>query len=220
MKTIFIVTQGNYSDYSIEAIFDDKTLAEEFIKRYSDGSDDYMIEPWILNDAVKVLREGYDYWSITMDRDGSVEKAEMRNDYPGNDYNTDMPWNKEGRTQLSVIICAQDSKHAIKIVNEKRAQIIASNEWRPDKVEGKVTPSIKPEHFKGSGIYIRLHGGEYRFGNKNTMHTDLTRKGDSILSWGYLDVMDDYIKIYDYNGEYKQDLDELLVIFDRPLAKE
>ena len=45
MKTVYIVTDGDYSDYHIVAAFDDKKLAELFIEKIGAGD----IEEYQLN---------------------------------------------------------------------------------------------------------------------------------------------------------------------------
>ena len=129
MKTIYVVTFGEYSDYRIDAIFTKKELAEKYIDMFGHvGSWNQMeIEEWEVNPHRRELRAGMKPFDVRMDKDGNTVKIE-RTDYPrGFDAN------EVGFTIDNTCICckclAKDEKHAIKITNERRAQYIALNKW-------------------------------------------------------------------------------------------
>lgn len=53
-KNVYIITQGEYSDYHIVTVFDDKDKAEAFVEAYnkhkrSEYEDDYCVETYKLN---------------------------------------------------------------------------------------------------------------------------------------------------------------------------
>ena len=58
MKTniVYVVTEGSYSDYHICAVFDNKEMAEKFIKKYCQNSfrDIAEIEEWEIKNILKV----------------------------------------------------------------------------------------------------------------------------------------------------------------------
>ena len=139
-KIIYIVTSGNYSDYSIVGVFDSEENAKSFIESSSDTSNDersyfdYMeIEEHDLNPGIKQIRKGLKYYGARMDREGNTESVEVR-----------APETRErsisytyDKTLMNSYCYAKDKKHAIKITNERRIQILARNEWAYIEEESK-----------------------------------------------------------------------------------
>lgn len=127
MKTAYVVTSGEYSDYSIRGVFDNRELAEKFVALLTD-EDSPTIEEWPVNPSARQLRAGYSIFFVRMDREGKAMEARQEgsaygiNGRPGFDINGCM----------FVTVMAKDAKHAVKITNEKRAGLIARNEWTPD----------------------------------------------------------------------------------------
>jgi len=133
-KKLYVVTRGEYSDYRVVAIFDDKKMAEWFATMVQQVND---IEEYELNPHAEAVREGFGFYRVEMGRNGDVLTA--TEDTIGWSY---IPppsvraerWNHAekkpaGELILIVFTFARDAKHAIKIANEQRAQIIASNNW-------------------------------------------------------------------------------------------
>lgn len=131
--TVYIVTEGSYSDYHIIAVFDSAKKAQDFIDAYVPGGE---IEKFELNPCELELREGWKYYCVEMERDGS---AHVRTD-GALDYIKEAMQNESNlvlrhsgnnvfRTALETYCLAKDEQHAIKIANERRAQLIASGEW-------------------------------------------------------------------------------------------
>lgn len=58
-QTIYVVTSGDYSDYSIDAVFTDKSLAEDF----ADTSLDYRIEEYTANEKVEKTER---WWRVVL----------------------------------------------------------------------------------------------------------------------------------------------------------
>ena len=46
---VYIVTSGEYSDYSIHAVFSTREKAEEYIAHNGDFSDSYKIEEYVMD---------------------------------------------------------------------------------------------------------------------------------------------------------------------------
>lgn len=128
-KTIWVVEQGDYSNYRVAGVFS----CEESAIRIRDliNTNDYFekaeIAEWPLDPCIKELNAGLSLWQITMTRNGTVHHCELEKYAlePCFDYHF---------TFLRGYVWAKDSQHAIKIVNEKRTQMIANNEW-PEDVE-------------------------------------------------------------------------------------
>lgn len=131
--TAYIVTRGEYSDYHIVGVFSARDAAQSFIERITDRYDNPQIEEYIL-DAI-LPPAGMDLWDIVMKRDGASVSAVINGDC--------FSWERgaielvrlnrfDGEPHLEILVqCfARDKEHAIKIANEKRAQIIAEGNWR------------------------------------------------------------------------------------------
>ena len=66
MTKVYVVTTGEYSDYSIHAIFSDRTVADKYCDVHNHGEDDifgdaYIVEEWTLDawDTKEVARKLY-----------------------------------------------------------------------------------------------------------------------------------------------------------------
>lgn len=122
MEKIYIVTKGEYSDYHICAIFSSKIKAEKYCQAITkEGSwSTPQIEDYDLDEYD--LKEGEHSWFVRMKKDGEVEEAyedDSRSDEHGFDINKN----------LYSHVFATSKEHAIKITNERRAQLIAQNDW-------------------------------------------------------------------------------------------
>ena len=125
-KILYAVSSGKYSDYSVNAIFDDKSLAEKFIAMFSGG--DYRIEEYELNPFLPVINSGKSPFSVIMRRDGTIESCDKEDSIFMLDSG-DIPYCFRDDDTVFYRVFAKDNEHAIKIVNEKRTQFLASNMW-------------------------------------------------------------------------------------------
>jgi hypothetical protein len=138
-KTLYAVSRGSYSDYSVVAIFSTRERAEQHMATFPD-SDYNKLEEYPLNPPfVDRWQKGYRVWHVVMLRDGTTEKCNLDN---GHYWLSDCPsyylWRRTkapayaGRgipDALNAKVLAKSQSHAIKIANEKRAQMIANGEW-------------------------------------------------------------------------------------------
>lgn len=122
---VYIVTSGVYSDYGIEAVFSSVEKAQAFIDKgkkkgeYGSEYNDAHIEEYELD------RPEEDWCTITvrMGKDGDVK--EWYFNYNGEsgflcfDINKNLVWG----------VKTDDETRAIKVVNEKRIQILAQDLW-------------------------------------------------------------------------------------------
>jgi hypothetical protein len=147
MKMIYAVSEGSYSDYRVSAIFSTKEKAQEFIdtmKKQSDSEyDDYNdIEEYQLDPPVAdLLGRGYSVYRVLMLKNGNVERVERTDNgsYDISSAGQSRIWErtkasayhgKNVEDALDMKVWARDEKAAVKIVNEKRAQMIAMGEWK------------------------------------------------------------------------------------------
>ena len=156
MSEIYVVMQGWYSDRHIAGMFSEEKDADDLIELINDGGD-CSVEEYILDDpnVLEVLRTRLFLWDVTMDKNGnnvyasqedlpycllenvnkarfelgsyrSKEKPPYEKRHRRRDRNCEYCWR---RPVLAMEVKAKDKKHAIKIVNEKRGQVIANNQW-------------------------------------------------------------------------------------------
>jgi len=137
MKKVYVLTSGVYSDHKIEGIFSTRKLAEEY-KNIVVGKDYNDVEEWGLDpNTASLIKRGYTVWHVLMLRSGDVERI-CQIDGFGHETTFYYLWErtkvpayvgKNVPDVLTASVLARNEKHAIKIVNEIRAQMIAGNEW-------------------------------------------------------------------------------------------
>ena len=124
-KEIYLITAGEYSDYHIIAVFDDHQLAKNFadiFKKNASPCDHLEIETWKLNPHEDQLDTKRKPFFVTIDKDGVVTRCEEDiSHYRFRDNGMSFTFDKK----INVHCLAKHKQHAIKIANEKRAQILA-----------------------------------------------------------------------------------------------
>jgi hypothetical protein len=128
MKIMYVVTAGEYSDYGIEALFDEESLAKAYIA--SVKSSDYQkmrIETYNLNPNEKQLRLGYKSYLVRMTKEGICAKLYQSHRAP-DDGENDTPC-FDIKQNLVMYVFAKDEQHALKIVNKRRLEIKAFKKW-------------------------------------------------------------------------------------------
>ena len=117
-KEVYVVTRGWYSDYSIEAVFSSEKKAQLLVNIL----DDARIETYEI-DSVEI-KEGHRCYIVRMKKDGTVVDV-----YQSRTSIDDIAVSFDLHKNLWSFQFAKDEEHAIKIANERRAQIIANNMW-------------------------------------------------------------------------------------------
>jgi hypothetical protein len=128
-KTIYVVTEGDYSDFHIVGVFDDKARAETLVSLIEDSS----VEEWPLNPPFEFdarAHAGMTLWRVacyleTWVRPSFVEwNASQVNPLE----NTAGAWTPDPPDQSEyghIFVWARDKKHALKIAQDKRAEFLA-----------------------------------------------------------------------------------------------
>lgn len=123
MKTIYLVSQGEYSDYHICGAFSSEEAAQFFIDN-SDIKGEYdemRIEPHNLDPFINEMKSGLSYFFVRMGLNG---------DNAYTDKQQPTSWDREyinkNRNYFYTHCWAKDETHAIKIANERRIQAIAN----------------------------------------------------------------------------------------------
>ncbi|PIX39390.1 MAG: hypothetical protein COZ56_17760 [Armatimonadetes bacterium CG_4_8_14_3_um_filter_58_9] len=115
---LFVVVEGEYSDYRIVGIYNDKELA----KRLTTFLKDTEIEEYPLNPHEKELKSGLWWYRVTLEQDGSVRYVDS------NPLEADHKelWHWEADSLNAVIgtcgVLAKNREDAIKIADERRRQ--------------------------------------------------------------------------------------------------
>jgi hypothetical protein len=133
MKT-YVITAGCYSDYHILAICSTKEKAEAAAFAFGNAA---TVTEWEM-DKVPNFPPGMSLWLVEMTRKGTVLRcssleAELTD-------TTTLKW-EFYKNNFFFECCARDEKHAIKIANEKRTELIATGQernpqfslWEPSK---------------------------------------------------------------------------------------
>lgn len=130
MMTVFLVTRGEYSDHRVLAAYSTREQAERAADIYLGEVEEFPLD--VMPDAPP----GMLMWSVRMLRDGAVVSVER---HEGDDgqymyWSRDFAWEPRhyGMVSLYVQLWARDHAHAVKIVNERRAALIAADMWPPD----------------------------------------------------------------------------------------
>lgn len=126
MKQVFVVTQGQYSDYHIEGVFSTEAKAENYISA-TGLTYCVKIKMWKVDADTEMTDRGLSYYWVEMNRTGdtkSIEKCSAGR--------PDWIW-ESGVYEMHM--WAEDEEHAIKIANERRARIVALGQWKPGKVD-------------------------------------------------------------------------------------
>lgn len=131
--TIYVVEEGEYSDYRVVGLFSTRENAE-FVAARSKGE----VAEWGMDPGVNELRAGMQMWGVHMLRDGATERT-WRCD-PDYYYNaaSHSIWQRSqapayrGQNVPDILVAnvyARDEEHAVKITNEIRTRMIANNEF-------------------------------------------------------------------------------------------
>jgi hypothetical protein len=132
-REIFIVTQGDYSDYHIVAVFDDQAIAEQWVelRNSTKPSDSFVIETYSVNTA----------WAVQETERGLIWECSER--LPNYSLRCRQPYVdaegisaypprfndiRMGGNHWQVAVHARDEQEAIKIAAEKIAQAKAEQQ--------------------------------------------------------------------------------------------
>jgi hypothetical protein len=124
-RMIYVVTEGDYSDYHIVAVYE--TQADADYHREHIGGDS--VEEHELNPYREQIAGGLARYRVTMLRGGdTIEVGTNWGDSEG--AGGEILWSPYKPVVRGVFrVWARDEQHAIKIANERRTRAIAENLW-------------------------------------------------------------------------------------------
>jgi hypothetical protein len=127
MPKVFLVTSGSYSDYHVVGVFSTRENAERVINDADKSDyDSAYIEEYDIDPTIDELNQGLTMYRVLMTVEGDtkeIEKVEGISSVRSFSCTT-------VRNDLNMSVWAKDETHAVKIVNEKRLQRIAENNWK------------------------------------------------------------------------------------------
>lgn len=144
-KEVYIVTSGEYSDYSIDAVFTKVKLAKAYVERYGGR-----IEIHETNPSEKFIKEGISYWTIMMQKNGDIHHVPLvrvpdqnLRENVGFVIRTSNVHPQFSSDLLFSYTLADSEEKAIKIANERRTVILANNLWGKEKEANEIL-GLKP----------------------------------------------------------------------------
>lgn len=121
---MWLVSTGEYSDYHVIGVFSTRKKAALAQKLHNAS----FLEEEVL-DKIPEHPPGLLPWSVDMDVDGNTHKV----DRESVEYVKTNEWEPYGDGVHVVFnMWAKDEEHAVKIANERRVKLIASNQWTTD----------------------------------------------------------------------------------------
>lgn len=127
MATVYLVTEGSYSDYSVLGAYSTREKALE-AKEFFDADND--IEEFELDHLPESkVPQGQLAYMVIMGVDGNVTRVSRRS----NERAMEGKWHPYG-DNLHVVfdVFAKDDVHAVKIANERRIALKASDQLETD----------------------------------------------------------------------------------------
>ena len=153
---IYVVTNGEYSDYRICGLFSTRSKAKYAKDKLFATSNP--IETWALDKAPKTPPGKFKF-QVCMDKEGNseVKHISVENFFPIGQ----VPYGDNERMVFRM--WARDKRHAVKIANEKRTRLIANNEW-DEKVYCGELPEDESETSETSSTSSEWSKGEDQYG--------------------------------------------------------
>lgn len=128
-KKMYIITAGEYSDYHICGVYDDKEKAQEYIDVFAkDEYSEMMIEDFMLNPYELEISEGMRPYFLRMDREGNVYDIHVRDSSYKFNYD-DISHGFDVNDNLYNHCFARNEEHAVKITSELKFRLEAEGKW-------------------------------------------------------------------------------------------
>ena len=126
MNKVYIITYGDYSDYSTCAVFSTRDKAEEYIQQHGNV---FRIEEHLIDEAV----EQSEIWSVEIGMlSHNIKRCESVRDSWHNDkvdkFRVFEPVLSSDEWSIKIVLRADSMNRAIKVANERVAQIVANKD--------------------------------------------------------------------------------------------
>jgi hypothetical protein len=142
MDKVYIITYGSYSDYSICAVFSTIDKAEEYIQQHGNT---FRIEEHLLDEAV----EQSEIWSVEIWMlSHKIKQCESCSDSWSSDrvdkFRVFEPLFSDGEWSIKLLLRADSMNRAVKVANERVAQIVANKDMFYARAFNKIEKGIFP----------------------------------------------------------------------------
>ena len=126
MSKVYLVTDGDYSDYRVRGIYSTPELAAAAQRLHNADND---VEEWDL-DVIPDHPPGLLPFFVLMDKDGNSEVTPAGAGIDDSGVTWVPGWVGERIPYgISFSIWARDEQHAAKIANEKKAKLVSAGLW-------------------------------------------------------------------------------------------
>ncbi len=138
--TVWVVEQGEYSDYRVVGVFSSEVNARRIAAALNGAypSSPAWVAEWPLDPAVADYNSGHRRFLVWMRRDGTIERSEL-SEMTGYQLGGSVEiWRRSQAPAyrgkgvedcLQADVWAIDLTHAVKITNEHRIRLIAEGLW-------------------------------------------------------------------------------------------
>ena len=134
---VYMVSSGRYSNYGIVACFSSMERRDEYLAEYLRVDTGAFKEKFYLDPPIPVITE---VTGVSMLRNGSATTRTYSRNTANNERIGFYYYIRHGANREVMYFLARtnDAKRAVKIVNEKRAQVIALGAWGNDELTREI----------------------------------------------------------------------------------
>lgn len=142
MEKVYIITYGDYSDYTICAVFSTRDKAEEYIQQHGDT---YRIEEYSVDEEIKQS----EIWSVEIGLySHKIRRCEWCDDNWSRErvdqFRVFEPSFSDSEWSIKMLLRADSMNRAIKAANERVAQIVANKDLFYASAFNKIEKGIFP----------------------------------------------------------------------------
>jgi hypothetical protein len=142
MNKVYIITYGSYSDYSIRAVFSTIDKAEEYIQQHGNM---FRIEEHLLDEEVRQS----EIWSVEIGMSShKINQCESCSDSWSvervDKFRVFEPFFSDGEWNIKLLLRADSMNRAVKVANERVAQIVANKDMFYARAFNKIEKGISP----------------------------------------------------------------------------
>lgn len=125
MNKIYLCTSGEYDDYTVDAVFDDLSLAEIFHAKFGGIIEERPLKPF-----KEELLDGQDTYFVRMTYCGDIVEARIDMSlFDADDFSSPAPTRLDINNNMYTRCFAHDRDHAIEIADNRRKMLLAKNTW-------------------------------------------------------------------------------------------
>lgn len=151
-EKVYLVTDGDYEDYQVLAVFSDKSQADTLADRLGATVE---VESRCLNPPLSSFQRVV----VLMDREGdSSWKVEWKSVFESG-FQEFKPLDKEGAVAMCYICAGNDETQAIEGANDARVLLVANHLW-PDMIEPYRWPWMDDFHENRRARVFLKNAGE------------------------------------------------------------